>query len=250
MATDKQAVVGRVKQYVPIGLKRRVRKALPDRYRRLWDPNWHRGTVRGTDAFWDYLGKLQLDYLVGQGLQPSHYVLDVGCGPLRAGVHFIGYLEPGHYAGVDKRADTLERAREVELPRYGVEDKDPLLFVNGAFEFSKLGREFDYAIAQSVFTHLPINTIVRCLVEMAKVLAPGGRFYATIYENPQGKTYLGEIQQSERVVSYPDRDKYHYDLDTLRCACQGTGLVMSYLGDWDHPDNQKMVVFTREVDGG
>ena len=250
MATDKQAVVGRVKQYVPIGVKRRVRKALPDRYRRLWDPNWHRGTVRGTDAFWDYLGKLQLDYLVEQGLRPSNYVLDVGCGPLRAGVHFIGYLEPGHYAGVDKRADTLERAREVELPRYGVEDKDPLLFVNGAFEFSKLGREFDYAIAQSVFTHLPINTIVRCLVEMAKVLAPGGRFYATIYENPQGKTYLGEIQQSERVVSYPDRDKYHYDLDTLRCACQGTGLVMSYLGDWEHPDNQKMVVFTREVDGG
>jgi hypothetical protein len=99
-----------------------------------------------------------------------------------------------------------------------------------------------------VFTHLPVNNIVRCLVEMAKVLNPGGRFYATIYENPNGKQFLGEIQQSERVVSYPDRDKYHYDLETLRCAAQGTGLTMSYNGDWGHPDNQKMVVFSRDAD--
>jgi SAM-dependent methyltransferase len=244
---DRQAILGTLKGYVPIGVKRRVRKALPERYRGLWDPDWHRGTVRGTDAFWDYLGKLQLDYLVEQGLRPEHYVLDVGCGPLRAGVHFMAYLEPGHYAGIDKRGDTLERARKVELPRYGVADKRPNLLVNGAFEFTKLGQTFDYAIAQSVFTHLPVNPIVRCLVEMAKVLNPGGRFYATIYENPQGKVFLGEIQQSERVVSYPDRDKYHYDLDTLRCACEGTGLTMSYDGDWGHPDNQKMVVFTRDA---
>jgi SAM-dependent methyltransferase len=249
MAADPRAMLGKAKQYVPISVKRRVRKALPESYRRLWDPDWHRGTVRGTDAFWDYLGKLQLDYLVEQGLRPEHYVLDVGCGPLRAGVHFIGYLEAGHYAGIDKRGDTLERARDIELPRYGLVDKRPNLLVNGGFEFSRLGMTFDYAIAQSVFTHLPVNNIVRCLVEMAKVLNPGGRFYATIYENPNGKQFLGEIQQSERVVSYPDRDKYHYDLDTLRCAAQGTGLTMSYSGDWKHPDNQKMVVFSRDADG-
>ncbi len=247
MAADSKKLLTNLKRHVPIGVKRRARRTLPARYRRFWDPDWHRGTVRGTTAFWDYLGKLQLDYLVEQGLQPEHYVLDVGCGPLRAGVHFMGYLEPGHYAGVDKRADTLERARKLELPRYGVEDKNPLLLVNDAFEFSKLGQTFDYAIAQSVFTHLPLNAIMRCLVEMAKVLRPGGRFYATIYENPQGKKYLGSIQQSERVVSYYDRDKYHYDLDTLRGACQGTGLTMSYDGDWGHPDNQKMVVFTPEA---
>ena len=249
MAADRQAVVARIKQYVPIGVKRRVRKSLPDRYRRLWDPDWHRRTVRGTDAFWDSLGKLQLDYLVEQGLKPEHYVLDVGCGPLRAGVHFMGYLEPGHYAGIDKRGDTLERARDVELPRYGLQDKHPNLLVNGAFEFTKLGQTFDYAIAQSVFTHLPANNIVRCLVEMAKVLNPGGRFYATIYENPHGKKFLGEIQQSERVVSYPDRDKYHYDLETLAAVTEGTGLKMSYAGEWGHPDNQKMVFFTPETDG-
>jgi SAM-dependent methyltransferase len=242
-------VVEKVKPYVPLGVKRRIRRALPARYRRLWDPDWHRGTVRGSKAFWDELGKLQLDYLVEQGLQPSHYVLDVGCGPLRAGVHFMRYLEPGHYAGIDKRGDNLERARKVELPRQGLEDKAPHLLVNGAFEFHRFGLTFDYAIAQSVFTHLPVNSITRCLLEMAKVLSPGGRFFATIYENPQGKAHLGDIQQSQRVTSHYDRDSYHYDLETLRAACVGTGLTLSYAGDWGHPDNQKMVVFSREADG-
>ena len=243
------AIVENVKSHVPVAVKRRIKRTLPARYRRFWDPYWHRSTVRGNAAFWDYLGQLQLDYLVEQGLKPEHYLLDVGCGPLRAGVHFIGYLEPGHYAGIDKRAATLERAADVELPRRGLEGKAPLLVVNSNFEFSKLGKTFDYAIAQSVFTHLPLNSIMRCLVEMSRVLRPDGRFYATIYENPQGKTYLGEIQQSERVVSYPDRDKYHYDLDTLRAACQGTGLTLSYEGDWGHPDNQKMILFTLDRPG-
>ena len=241
-----QAILGQLKRVVPVAVKRPVQRALPDRYKRYFDPDWHRKTIRRNVGHWDYLGKLQLDYLVERGLAPEHHLLDVGCGPLRAGVHFIGYLEPGHYAGVDKRADTLERAREVELPRYGVENKDPLLFVNGAFEFSKLGREFDYAIAQSVFTHLPINTIVRCLVEMAKVLAPGGRFYATIYENPHGKLYLDDIKQNETGTSHYDYDLYHYDLDALRFACEGTGLSFAYEGEFEHPNNQKMVVFTKD----
>src|SRR4029079_5013480 len=78
MAADLQGVVTKVKKHVPIGVKRRVRRAVPARYRRLWDPDWHRGTVRGTKAHWDDLGKLQLSYLKEQGLQPEHYLLDVG----------------------------------------------------------------------------------------------------------------------------------------------------------------------------
>ncbi len=249
MAAERRTTLGSLKRFVPVSVKRRLRRTLPARWRRLWDPDWHRSTVRGNAAFWEELGRLQLDYLVEQGLEPCHYLLDVGCGPLRAGVHFIGYLEPGHYAGIDKRGDNLERARKVELPRLGLEAKQPLLLVDGDFAFRKLGQTFDYAIAQSVFTHLPLNTIMRCLVEMAQVLRPGGKFYATIYENPQGKSYLGDVQQSERVVSHYDRDKYHYDVETLRLACDGTGLTFSYAGDWGHPDNQKMVVFTREAGG-
>lgn len=241
-----QTLAGRVKPLVPVFVKRPLRRALPTRYRRYFDPDWHRRTIRRNVGHWDYLGRLQLDYLVERGLEPGHHLLDVGCGPLRAGVHFIAYLEPGHYAGVDKRGDVLEAAREIEVPRYGLESKEPLLLATDHFEFGQLGRTFDFAIAQSVFTHLPLNAIIRCLVEMGRVLRSGGRFYATIYENPHGKLFLEDIQQSDTGISHYDYDLYHYDLDALRYACEGTGLSFAYEGEFEHPNNQRMVVFTRD----
>jgi SAM-dependent methyltransferase len=225
-------------------VKRPVRRAIPSRYHRYFDPEWHRQTI-GNMPQWDYLGRLQLDYLVERGLEPHHHLLDVGCGPLRAGIHFIEYLEPGHYAGTDKRGDVLETARIVELPQRGLEAKEPLLVADERFEFGKLGRTFDFAMAQSVFTHLPLNSIMRCLVEMGRALNPGGKFYASIFENPQGKLHLDDIQQADTTVTHYERDFYHYDLETLRYACEGTGLTLGYEGDYGHPHNEKMLVFTR-----
>src|SRR5438067_3875465 len=218
-----RALAVRVKQFVPVFVKRPLRRALPVRYRHYVDPDWHRRMIRHNVRHWDYLGKLQLDYLVERGLEPGHHLLDVGCGPLRAGVHFIRYLEPGHYAGVDIRPELLEAARTVELPRHGLEAKEPLLLASDHFEFGKLGQTFDYAIAQSVFTHLPLNSIIRCLVEMSRVLNPGGRFYATIYENQHGTLHLEDIRQNEAATSHYAYDLYHSDLDALRSACEGTG---------------------------
>ncbi len=244
-ATDRaQSLVGRVKPYVPVFVKRPLQRALPVRYRHYFDPEWHRRTI-GNMPHWDYLGPIQLDYLVERGLEPHHQLLDVGCGPLRAGIHFIRYLEPGHYVGTDKRGDVLETARLVELPQHGLEAKEPLLVADERFDFGSLGRTFDYAMAQSVFTHIPLNSIMRCLVEMGKVLRLGGKFYASIFENTHGKLYVDDIQQSETAVTHYDRDFYHYDLDTLRFACEETGLTLGYEGDYGHPNNEKMLVFTR-----
>ena len=64
MADSPQTVLGRAKRYVPLPVKRRLRKSLPVRYRRFWDPDWHRSMVRGSAAYWEELGRLQLDYLV------------------------------------------------------------------------------------------------------------------------------------------------------------------------------------------
>jgi SAM-dependent methyltransferase len=240
-----QAIIGRLKAVVPAAVKRPVRRAIPPRYYRYFDPEWHRRTI-GNVPDWDYLGRLQLDYLVERGLEPHHHLLDVGCGPLRAGIHYIAYLEPGHYVGTDKRADVLETARIVELPKHGLEAKEPLLVADERFDFGALGRTFDYAMAQSVFTHLPLNSVTRCLVEMGRVLRPGGKFYASIFENTHGKLYLDDIQQSKTAVTHYERDFYHYDLDTLRYMCEGTGLTLGYEGDYGHPKNEKMLVFTRE----
>jgi SAM-dependent methyltransferase len=209
-------------------------------------PDWHRGAVGG---LWEEIGRLQYDFLVRQGLRPEHYLLDVGCGSLRGGVHFIAYLEPGHYYGVDKNKELLDAGRLIELPRYGLVKRAPILVDLEDFDFAALGREFDYALAHSLFTHLPLNSIIRCVMNLERVLVPGGRFYTTFFENPKGKSHLGPILHPRvdgpDLATYFDRDPYHYDVDTFQWVSSSSSLHMDYIGEWGHPRSQRMLVFTK-----
>ena len=72
----------------------------------------HRAYVGG---LWEEIGQLQFDFLVEQGLRPSHCFLDIACGSLRGGVHFIRYLEPGHYLGLDREPKLIELGVQEEL---------------------------------------------------------------------------------------------------------------------------------------
>lgn len=209
------------------------------------DKFWYRAEVGGD---WDEIGKLQFEYLVKQGLKKDHYLLDVGCGSLRGGIHFARYLERGHYYGIDIDRDLLEAGR-AELKANNLADRDVALVEMGDFSFERLNRKFDYALAQSVFTHLPLNSIIRCLMNMDKALAPGGRFYATFFENPKGKNFLGPLSwpraDGPPQTSYFDKDPYHYDVETFRWICVGTSLAVERLGDWGHPRRQRMLLFTK-----
>ena len=110
---------------------------------------------------------------------------------------------------------------------------------------------FDYAIANSVFTHLPFHSILGCIVNIDQVLAPRGRFYATFFERPSGKFDLQPVLHPQTdgpgIVSFYDKDPYHYDLDTFKFMCEGTGLGVDYIGEWNHPRDQRMLVFTKRV---
>jgi SAM-dependent methyltransferase len=231
-----------VTPHVPLGVKRPVKRAIPKRYHRYIDPEWHRWAIGGK---WDELGKLQFDYMVEHGMRPEHTLLDVGCGPLRGGVNFIRYLDAGNYTGVEKDPRKLAAGRDVELPAYGLVEKRPRLVVMESFDFPALGRSYDYAIAQSVFTHLPINKIIRCVVQIDRVLRPGGQFYATFYENPDGKRNLEPVEQRPGLWTNFDEDFFHYDFATFEWIADGTGLSVEYLGEWNNPRNQRMMVFTK-----
>ena len=132
----------------------------------------HRKVIGG---MWDELGQLQLDFLKAQGLGPAHDLLDVGCGSLRGGVKFIPYLDPGGYWGIDKDPTLLQVGWDIELAKCGLTARQPRvqLVCLDDFQFFSLGAQFDYAIAQSLFTHLPLNRIRRCLARLAPVDASG-----------------------------------------------------------------------------
>ena len=208
---------------------------------------WHRTWIGG---LWEEMGRFQFDYLVAEGLTPRMNLLDVGCGCLRAGVHLIPYLEAGRYYGIDVSAPMLAAGYDVELAAVGLQDRLPRknLLANGSFEAWRFGTPFDLALAQSVFTHLPANFIRRALIELARAMPPGGRFYATYFECPEERPdALTLDHQPGGIVSYLDRAPYHYRRRDLDWLADGLPWRVEHVGDWGHPRAQKMVRFVRRA---
>jgi SAM-dependent methyltransferase len=213
-------------------------------YRKQLDPAQidaleHREMVGG---LWDELGTLQFEFLKSRGLARGHRLLDVGCGALRGGVHFVRYLDAGGYHGVDINASLLDAGRR-ELAAAGIADKAPQLLVSDRFEVGRFGAKFDFAIAVSVFTHLPMNHIVRCLVEVRRVLAPGAPFFASFFEAPAAAHLAPLPHAPGGIVTCYDSDPYHYALAELEAMAGFAGMSVEAIGAWNHPRDQRMLAF-------
>jgi len=210
------------------------------------NPRWYEHAV---GDWWETMGALQFDFLVSQGLEPSHDLLDVGCGSLRGGRHFVRYLDAGCYCGLDVDGRLL-RAGEHGLANDGLQDKRATLVQDDAFRFGRFGRQFDMALAQSVFSHLPFNVIARCLSEMEPVLRPGGRFFATFFVNPGPRLRSEDLRMpiagGSSFLVHCDADPFFYDPDIFRWVCDGSSLEFAVHGDWGHPRGQQMMVFTKK----
>jgi SAM-dependent methyltransferase len=201
----------------------------------------HRPFVGG---LWEEVGQLQFEFMKEQGLLPGHRFVDVGCGAMRGGVHFVNYLDKGNYYGLDINPSLMNAAKS-ELDALGLLHKSPHLLVNDKFELSLFGTKFDFAIAVSVFTHLFMNHITRCLVEVNKVLSPNGKFYATFFQAPQ-PAYLDPLLHTPGgITTYYDHDPFHCSFSEMQNWAAIANLQVKLVDDWSHPRDQKMLCFTR-----
>ncbi len=204
------------------------------------DNNIHRNFVGG---LWEELGQLQCDFLKKQGLQPAHRLLDIGCGCLRGGLHFINYLEAGNYYGLDINSSLIQ-AGLIEAEKAGLKDKRPHLLVNDKFKLDQFGADFDFMVSISLFTHLPMNNIIRCLSEARKHLKPGGSYFATFFAAPTS-AYLDKLRhQPGGIVTHYDLDPFHYSFEELSWMAALSGLEARLIGDWNHPRDQQMAAFS------
>ncbi len=203
------------------------------------DSKRHREFVGG---LWEEVGQLQFDFMKKQGLLPNHSLFDIGCGSLRGGLHFIAYLEPGNYCGLDVNASLID-AGFVEIEEAQLADRKANLLVDDQFRFEKFGRKFDYMISISVFTHLPMNIIIRCLTEASNHLKQTGVYFSTFFEAPT-PAHLNElVQWPGGVTTYYDSDPFHYSFAEISWMADIAGLQVEAIADWEHPRNQKMLAF-------
>lgn len=203
----------------------------------------HRDTIGG---MWEEHGISQRDYLIEQGLRPEQRLLDLGCGSFRAGVKLIPYLNPGHYFGIDMNASLLDVGYEKEIEPLGLADRLPRsnLAVSDDFQAAGFGTAFDVVLAQSLFTHLPINHLRLALERMRFVMALNGVFFVTYFEADPVRPTAEPISHSPGgVITFPDRDPYHMRVADLQHAALGTGWALKSVSEWGHPKAQKMARF-------
>jgi len=199
----------------------------------------HRTFVGGE---WERIGALQFAFLKDQGLEPGHKLIDVGCGALRGGKHFVRYLERGNYFGLDINESLIEAGKK-ELEAERLLAKEPRLLANDRFEAFRFGESFDFGIAVSLFTHLYMNHILRCLVEVRKVLEPSGRFFASFFEAPS-PVHLDRItHELGGFTTNFDANPFHYSFGEMEDMARRAGLRAERIGDFGHPRSQKMACF-------
>ena len=196
----------------------------------------HKKAVGG---MWDEMGWFQLGYMVGAGLRPHHRLLDVGCGSMRGGRLFTRYLDRGCYWGFDKERELVEAGWRV-LAKAKLTGRQPHLHVVRDFDLSRFPDDlrFDFALAQSVFTHLLPDQILACLRAVVPRLKLVGEFHATFFE--------GEDEGEEHPFREGERDIARYPFVMFQNLASAAGATARLVGRIGHPRGQKMIVFTHK----
>jgi SAM-dependent methyltransferase len=241
------------------GLRRTVAKA-----RAIADPMVPRGRVRGAAGCGagDFV-EIGDDFFAlfrRAGLEPSHDVLDVGCGFGRMARPMVGWLE-GRYEGFDVAPEPIEWCRSRiarRHPSFGftlVDVANDVYNPDGSSSaasarFPYDDDSFDFAVLTSVFTHLVAAELLRYLDELSRVVRAGGTVFATYFLlDPEVERALGEgrtwramphLDSDPELGSYRLADRgapseavaYRRDAVEAAHARRGLGVDAVWLGGW------------------
>jgi SAM-dependent methyltransferase len=190
----------------------------------------YRGFV-GPSEKYDLISAVQFNLLTFLDLREDHYLLDIGCGSLRAGKLFIPFLLPGRYHGIEPEQWLIDEGIRNELGEDILGVKKPVFSNDKDFTLSAFERKFDYILAHSIFSHAAERQISRCLSEARKVMKPTSLFVATFAKGDDD--YSGDEWVYPGFVMYTE--------DRMRTLFGEQGLASSIL-NWPHPEFQVWIV--------
>jgi arylsulfatase A-like enzyme/SAM-dependent methyltransferase len=187
------------------------------------DPHY-RAYVGPPDRY-DLIAAMTFNLLTTLGLRQHHSLLDLGCGSLRIGRLLIPYLNKDKYVGIEPnewlvregvRNEVGETLLQIKRPRFFFTDSPAIL--------NEMKDRFDFAVAQSIFSHCGLDLITRWTSFIAHSLTPSGALIATFFPSETDNTKTGWIYPG--CVSYKP--------DTLRKVATEAELRFEIL-DWRHP---------------
>jgi cyclopropane fatty-acyl-phospholipid synthase-like methyltransferase len=179
----------------------------------------------GPPEDYDLIAAMTFNLLTTLGLRQHHSLLDIGCGSLRIGRILIPYLNRGKYFGVEPNEWLVDEGIKRELGETLLQIKRPTFFFSDspdAIAEAKVG--FDFALAQSIFSHCGLDLIKGWLSAISHSLTQDGALVATFL--------IGEEDAEQTGWIYPDCVSYRPA--TLERAAKDVNLRFEIL-DWKHP---------------
>ena len=188
----------------------------------------------GPPEDFDLIAAMTFNLLTTLGLRQHHLLLDIGCGSLRNGRLFIPYLNKGNYFGIEPNEWLVKEGIKREIGTALVEIKSPhFLFSDSPNVLSEKQGLFDFAVAQSIFSHCGLDLVKQWLSAVSRALKEEGALAAT---------FLAAGEDAERGGwIYPDCVGYREE--TLRNVAAEVNLQFQVL-DWKHP-RQKWALFSK-----
>ena len=179
----------------------------------------------GPPEDYDLIAAMTFNLLTTLGLRQHHSLLDVGCGSLRIGRLLIPYLNQGKYFGVEPQEWLVKEGIKRELGEALVQIKRPTFFFSDSPETVVQAKiSFDFALAQSIFSHCGLDLIKGWLSAISRSLAERGALVATFLPGEEDSLRTGWV--------YPEC--VNYRAATLDRAAADVNLRFEIL-DWKHP---------------
>jgi cyclopropane fatty-acyl-phospholipid synthase-like methyltransferase len=178
----------------------------------------------GPPEDYDLVSAMTFGLLTTLGLRQHHHLLDIGCGSLRVGRLLIPYLNRGHYTGIEPNQWLVEEGITHEIGFDLVKIKQPTFHYTSSADQLDATQLFDFAVAQSIFSHCGQDLLIDWLEQASRLLAPSGALVATFL--------IGEKDPEQNGWIYPEC--VHYKVETMQTLATQKGLQFQIL-DWQHP---------------
>lgn len=139
---------------------------------------------------WVQARDAQLKELSDLGLRPDMTLVDLGCGPLRAGLQLIDYLDTGRYVGIDIDAGSIEAGKAL-VRRFDLDGKQARLIHSETFGRIELERSgfADRIWCYQVMIHMPRDVALDCIAQIGRMLKPGGKAWVTARVQEEGDSF-------------------------------------------------------------
>ncbi len=189
----------------------------------------HLDALVGPIGYWNLLQTYQFEFLKTMGLKRHNSLLDIGCGPLQAGVKLIDYLEPNRYTGIDLRQESIIAAFG-QIIKHNLVHKNPTLIVSDSFGQEELtSQTFDYVWISQLLYHLAPEQIEALFLQVAAHMTPTSVLYGDIIDYKP---------QSDPGIYWQEFRFYRHQPDDLQCLAEKAGLhidILGQLGNFGYP---------------